>query len=98
MNAYWYWRMGTVSARLASSLEIILNPSTFLSLERIEVVKGPATLLYGSSAIGGVVNAISEHDAAHPGLRGYVTAFGSSGLSSVPNIANIERRRSLLPV
>jgi iron complex outermembrane receptor protein len=25
-----------------------------------------------------VVNAISEHDAAHPGLRGYVTAFGSS--------------------
>lgn len=32
------------------------------SLERIEVVKGPATLLYGSNAIGGVVNAITPQD------------------------------------
>ncbi len=32
-------------------------------LERIEVVKGPATLLYGSNAIGGVVNAITPQDA-----------------------------------
>ncbi len=33
------------------------------SLDRLEVVKGPATLLYGSNAIGGVVNAISPQDA-----------------------------------
>lgn len=32
-------------------------------LERIEVVKGPATLLYGSNAIGGVVNAITPQEA-----------------------------------
>ncbi len=32
-------------------------------LDRLEVVKGPATLLYGSNAIGGVVNAISPQDA-----------------------------------
>ena len=31
-------------------------------LARIEVVKGPATLLYGSNAIGGVVNAITPQD------------------------------------
>ena len=31
-------------------------------LSRIEVVKGPATLLYGSNAIGGVVNAITPQD------------------------------------
>ena len=31
-------------------------------LTRIEVVKGPATLLYGSNAIGGVVNAITPQN------------------------------------
>lgn len=30
------------------------------SAERIEVLRGPATLLYGSTAIGGVVNVVSE--------------------------------------
>jgi len=39
-----------------------LDPTT---LERIEVVKGPATLLYGSNAIGGVVNAITGHHLVH---------------------------------
>ena len=31
-------------------------------LDRIEIVRGPATLLYGSNAIGGVVNAITPHE------------------------------------
>ena len=30
-----------------------------LTAERIEVIRGPATLLYGSSAVGGVVNVLS---------------------------------------
>ena len=55
------------------------EPIDTLAVERIEVVKGPATLLYGSNAIGGVVNAISGHDeAAHPGLRGYFSALGGT--------------------
>ena len=33
------------------------------SLQRLEVVKGPATLLYGSNALGGVVNAITPQEA-----------------------------------
>ena len=54
------------------------------SLERLEVVKGPATLLYGSNAIGGVVNAISGHHEihaqAHEGVRGQVSSVvGSNG-------------------
>jgi iron complex outermembrane receptor protein len=48
------------------------------SLARVEVVKGPATLLYGSSAIGGVVNAITPHEAhrtnPHEGIIASVTA------------------------
>jgi iron complex outermembrane recepter protein len=39
---------------------VSIDPS---SLSRLEVVKGPATLLYGSNALGGVVNAITPQDA-----------------------------------
>ena len=49
-----------------------------LQLERLEVLKGPATLLYGSNAIGGVVNAVTGHDYAHEGTRGYFTALGGT--------------------
>ncbi|MBI1787893.1 MAG: TonB-dependent receptor [Acidobacteria bacterium] len=56
-----------------------IDPS---SLDRLEVVKGPATLLYGSNALGGVVNAVTGHhqihEHPHPGLRGYLTALGGS--------------------
>ncbi|MFM8394717.1 MAG: TonB-dependent receptor [Acidobacteriota bacterium] len=54
------------------------EPIDLLSQDRVEVVKGPATLLYGSNAIGGVVNAISGHEKAHAGTRGYVTTLGST--------------------
>lgn len=54
------------------------EPVNVLTVERVEVVKGPATLLYGSNAIGGVVNAVSGHDSAHKGINGYLTALGST--------------------
>ncbi len=45
-------------------------------VERVEVVRGPATLLYGSNAVGGVVNAVSPeselHEKPHRGLSGNV--------------------------
>jgi iron complex outermembrane receptor protein len=53
-----------------------------LQLESLEVVKGPATLLYGSNAIGGVVNAITGHhqlhEHPHAGLRGNGSVIGGS--------------------
>jgi iron complex outermembrane receptor protein len=50
-----------------------------LSAERIEVVKGPGTLLYGSNALGGVVNVIGHHeDEAQNGLRGFFNAVGGT--------------------
>ncbi len=55
------------------------EPIDTLSLERIEVVKGPATLLYGSNAIGGVVNAISnDENQSHKGFRGNFTTIGGT--------------------
>ncbi len=54
------------------------EPINLLSVERVEVVRGPATLLYGSSAIGGLVNAVSGHEQAHEGLHGFFTGLGST--------------------
>ena len=54
------------------------EPVDVLTVEKVEIVKGPATLLYGSNAIGGVVNTISGHDAPHKGFNGYVTGLGST--------------------
>jgi len=77
---------GVRNGSLASQSGDHAEPVDTLSVERIEVVKGPATLLYGSNAIGGVVNAISGHDeGAHPGLRGSFSTVGgtNSGQASV---------------
>jgi iron complex outermembrane recepter protein len=70
-------RDGSVSALSENEAE----PLDLMSLDRIEVVRGPSTLLYGSNAIGGVVNAISRHDEdiAH-GLHGYFT--GNAGTNN----------------
>ena len=67
-------RLGSIASQSADEAE----PIDVLSLDRVEVVKGPATLLYGSNAIGGVVNGISTNDVYQRGLSRYITAFGSS--------------------
>ena len=49
-------RMGDLSSQSADH-GVTVNPA---SSQRIEVVRGPATLLYGANAIGGLVNVITE--------------------------------------
>src|SRR5688500_17147702 len=51
---------------------VSVNPA---SAERIEVVRGPATLLYGANAIGGLVNVITNEIPTRPvqGTSGEVT-------------------------
>ncbi len=51
------------------------------SADRIEVIRGPATLLYGSSAVGGVVNVLDGKIAREPATEpvvGYVEGLGGS--------------------
>ena len=67
-------RVGGIASQSGDEVE----PIDVLSLDRIEIVKGPATLLYGSNAIGGVVNGISTNDAYQAGLSGYLTTFGGT--------------------
>ena len=71
-------RTGSISSTSGDHAETF-NP---LSFDRVEVVKGPATLLYGSNALGGVVNAVSSHAGfiSHPdGFQGYLQGSAGTG-------------------
>jgi iron complex outermembrane receptor protein len=82
---------GVSVGSLASQSGDHSEPVDTLAVERIEVVKGPATLLYGSNAIGGVVNAISGHDeGAHPGFRGYFSGIGGTNNSQGAGSGGVE--------
>jgi iron complex outermembrane recepter protein len=51
------------------------------SADRIEIIRGPATLLYGSSAVGGVVNVLDQKIVREPPtatLTGYLEGLGGS--------------------
>lgn len=64
-----------------------------LAVERIEVLRGPAALLYGGSALGGVVNAIDNRipKAALQGLSGAAEARlgGAAGERAVSALVEI---------
>ena len=83
-------RTGSLAAQSGDHGE----PIDVLSLERLEVVKGPATLLYGSNAIGGVVNAVSGHHELHlhphQGVTGYLSGVTGSGNATVGGSAGFE--------
>jgi iron complex outermembrane receptor protein len=55
-------RMGDLSSQ-SGDHGVNVNPA---AASRIEVVRGPATLLYGSNAIGGLVNVITDLVPAEP--------------------------------
>ena len=56
-------------------------PTDVLSAERVEVLRGPAALLYGGSAMGGVVNVLDNRipREAIEGVQGRVQVQGASG-------------------
>ena len=64
-------RMGDLSSQ-SGDHGVSFNPA---AAQRIEVVRGPATLLYGANAIGGLVNVITEDIPTTPvdGTRGNMT-------------------------
>jgi iron complex outermembrane receptor protein len=70
-------RTGDLSSQSADH-GVTVNPA---SASRIEVVRGPATLLYGANAIGGLVNVLTDQVATTPvnGTNGSFTFdFGSN--------------------
>jgi iron complex outermembrane receptor protein len=83
-------RTGTLSSQSGDHGEMVNSGN----LDRIEIVKGPAALLYGGSAVGGVVNTISRHhevhEHAHEGLRGQVSGTGGSANGFASGSAGFE--------
>ena len=65
-------RMGDLSSQSADHA-VVINPA---AAQRIEVVRGPATLLYGANAIGGLINVLTNDIATSPvqGSSGNFTA------------------------
>jgi len=63
-------------------------------LERVEIVRGPATLLYGSNAVGGVVNAITPHESYRetpiPGTSGRFSADTGSANAQFGTNASLQ--------
>ncbi len=56
-------RVGTVSAGLAAFEQLPVD-----QIERIEIVRGPRSSLYGADAIGGVIQIFTRHGSGHGGL------------------------------
>jgi iron complex outermembrane receptor protein len=69
-------RAGDLSSAAADHMNAV-DPS---SAERIEVIRGPASLLYGNNALGGVVNVISSDipTTIPSRLSGYVLGQGET--------------------
>ena len=71
-------RTGTLASQSGDHGEVI----NVGQIERLEIVKGPATLLYSGNAVGGTVNAISRHHQhhrhPHPGMRGFLSGSGGT--------------------
>ena len=81
--------VGNIDASAASvDHNVAIDP---LSVEKIEVVRGPSALLYGSRAVGGVVNII---DNRIPNQKIDETVTGVSDVRH--NTANNERAGSIL--
>jgi TonB-dependent heme/hemoglobin receptor len=59
-----------------------LNSVDSQSLERIEIVHGPVSALYGSDALGGVINLITKTPPQHDEPVKTVRGFGSARVSS----------------
>jgi len=80
-------RMGDLSGTSADH-GIAMEP---LSAEKVEVVRGPASLLYGTNALGGVVNIFSEEIPRNwsQGLSGNLSLQGLSLNASGAGLTNV---------
>jgi iron complex outermembrane receptor protein len=80
-------RMGDLSSQ-SGDHGVNVNP---VAAQRIEVVRGPATLLYGANAIGGLINVITEDIPTRPiqGSTGSMTVDVGTASNEAGGAADI---------
>jgi len=96
---------GPYTMILIDGMPIVSSLSTVYGLsgipnsmvQRMEVVKGPASTLYGSEAVGGVINIITQDPTAYPALKAdvYGTSVGEYN-ADVSGATKIGKHKGLL--
>lgn len=62
---------------------VVNRPGNSFNLEKVEVLKGPASVLYGQGAVGGVVNTVSKLPRFDRGGVDVLATYGSRGRVNV---------------
>ena len=80
--------------RATGRLNGVIDLTRFTSegVRQVEVVKGPASVLYGSDAMGGVINIITR-DAEEPLVAEVHGAYGSFNTIDASGLVGLARRR-----
>lgn len=68
-----------VAAHGLQGSAVDVNQIPFAALERVEVLKDGASAIYGTDAIGGVINFITRKDYQGVGVQGFVDATEAGG-------------------
>ncbi|NJM15069.1 MAG: TonB-dependent receptor plug domain-containing protein [Bacteroidales bacterium] len=63
------------------------------AVSHVEIIKGPASLQYGSDAIGGVINLLPHHVPIASGTTGEISFTGKSNTQWLGSSANLTIRK-----
>ena len=67
-----------------------------IGVERVEVIKGPASLLYGADALGGVLYLVDEKYAKEDKLEGFVSSGYQSNTQGINNNLGLKLNKNHL--
>jgi iron complex outermembrane receptor protein len=78
-----------VAAHGLSGSAVDVNQIPFSAIERVEVLKDGASAIYGTDAVGGVINFITRKDYQGVGLQGFtdITQRGNGNIYRISGIA-----------
>ena len=63
--------------------DMVNRPQNAFNVERVEILKGPASVLYGQGAIGGAINVLNKAPSFGPPTANAQLAYGSFGTYAV---------------